>query len=116
MKKRRATERNLPSSVGTRPQRDRSGASRGTTLPRSRHRREAASPQGRERVEPPRHHLDGRLPTGQRHGESGIRQEDPGGWTERRFHLGTYKEIFDAEVFAVYQDLSVIGQRQQSDR
>ena len=45
----------------------------------------------------------------------GRTREDPGGWTERRFHLGTNKEIFDAEVSAVYQALTVIDQRQQGD-
>ena len=28
-----------------------------------------------------------------------------GGWSRRRFHLGTNKEVFDAEVFAIYQAL-----------
>ena len=28
--------------------------------------------------------------------------QSPGGWTGRRFHLGTNKEVFDAEVFAIY--------------
>ena len=28
-----------------------------------------------------------------------------GHWAGRRFHLGTNKEVFDAEVFAIYQAL-----------
>ena len=32
------------------------------------------------------------------------------GWTGRRFHLGTNKEVFDAEVLAIYQALSALGQ------
>ena len=35
------------------------------------------------------------------------------GWTGRRFYLGTNKEVFDAEVFAVYQALRTIEQRQE---
>ena len=27
------------------------------------------------------------------------------GWSRRRFHLGTNKEVFDAKVFAIYQAL-----------
>ena len=26
----------------------------------------------------------------------------PGGWTGRRYHLGTNKEVLDAETFAIY--------------
>lgn len=40
----------------------------------------------------------------------------PSGWTERRFHLGSNKEVFDAEVYAIYQALSTMGQRQESGR
>ena len=29
------------------------------------------------------------------------------GWTGRRFHLGTNKEVFDTEAFAIYQALKV---------
>ena len=38
----------------------------------------------------------------------------PGGWTGCRFHLGNNKEVFDAEVFAIYQALCVFEQRQES--
>ena len=38
------------------------------------------------------------------------------GWTGRRYHLGSNKEVFDAEVFAVYRALSVIDQRQEQGR
>ena len=36
------------------------------------------------------------------------------GWIGRRFHLGNNKEVFDAEVYAIYQALSVMDQRQES--
>ena len=36
------------------------------------------------------------------------------GWTSRRFHLGGNKEVFDAEVYAILQALSIIDQRQES--
>ena len=39
-----------------------------------------------------------------------------GGWTGRRFHLGTNKEVFDAEVFAICQALSIVDQRQERGR
>ena len=38
------------------------------------------------------------------------------GWTGRRFHLGTNKEVFDAEVYAIYQALRIFEERQQSGR
>ena len=38
------------------------------------------------------------------------------GWTGRRYHLGSNKGVFDAEVFAVYRALSVIDQRQEQGR
>ena len=38
----------------------------------------------------------------------------PGGWSGCRFHLGTNKEIVNAEVFAIYQALRVVDQRQES--
>ena len=37
-------------------------------------------------------------------------------WTGRRFHLGSNKEMFDAEVYAIYQALSIMDQRQESGR
>ena len=36
------------------------------------------------------------------------------GWTGRRFHLGDNKEVFDAEIFAIYQALRIFEARQQS--
>ena len=38
------------------------------------------------------------------------------GWIGRRFHLGTNKEIFDAEVYAIYQALRVFEERGQAGR
>ena len=58
-----------------------------------------------------RHHLDRRLSTRQRQGSV---WRSPGGWTGRRFHLGNDKEVFDAELYAIFQALSIIGQRQES--
>ena len=40
----------------------------------------------------------------------------PQGWTGQHFHLGSNKEVFDAEVFAIYQSLRVIDQRQETGR
>ena len=37
------------------------------------------------------------------------------GWTNRRFHLDN-KEVFDAEIFAIYQALGVFRARQESGR
>ena len=31
--------------------------------------------------------------------------QSPSGWTGRRFHVGTKKEVFDAKTFAIYQAL-----------
>ena len=39
-----------------------------------------------------------------------------GGWTGRRFQLGKNKEVFDAEVFAVWQALRALEQRNERDR
>lgn len=37
----------------------------------------------------------------------------PGVWAGRRFHLGTNKEVFDAEVFAIYQALiAIVGRKE----
>ena len=41
--------------------------------------------------------------------------ETPSRWTGRRFHLGTNKEVFDAEVYAIYQALYSLNQRQEKD-
>ena len=42
--------------------------------------------------------------------------EEEGGWTGRRFQLGKNKEVFDAEVFAVWQALRALEQRSESGR
>ena len=42
--------------------------------------------------------------------------ETPGGWTGCRYHLGSNKEVFDAEVFAVYRALRVIEQGRERGR
>ena len=36
------------------------------------------------------------------------------GWAGRRYHISDNKEVFDAEVYAVFQALSIIDQRQES--
>ena len=36
------------------------------------------------------------------------------GWIGRRYHLGTKKEVFGAEIFAIYQALRALNQRQES--
>ena len=41
---------------------------------------------------------------------------EEGGWTGRRFQLGINKEVFDAEVFPVWQALRALGQRNERDR
>ena len=38
----------------------------------------------------------------------------PRGWTGRRFHLGINKEIFGAEVYAIYLALSIIDRERES--
>ena len=38
------------------------------------------------------------------------------GWTGKRFHLGTNKEVFDAEVYAIYQALRIFEERGQSGK
>ena len=38
----------------------------------------------------------------------------PSGWTGRRYHLGTNKEVFGAEVYAIYRALSIMDQEQRS--
>ena len=38
------------------------------------------------------------------------------GWTGRRFHLGTNKEVFDAEVYAIYQALRTFEERQETGK
>ena len=40
----------------------------------------------------------------------------PSGWVGRRCHLGNNKEVFDAEVFAIYRALRIINRRQESGR
>ena len=40
----------------------------------------------------------------------------PEEWSGQRFHLGTNKEVFDAEVYTIYQALHIAAQRQESGR
>ena len=40
--------------------------------------------------------------------------QTPGGWTGRRSRLGSNKEAFDAEVYAICQPLLPLDQRQES--
>ena len=40
--------------------------------------------------------------------------QTPEGWAGQRYHLGTNKEVFDAEVYAIYQALRVSDQRQEN--
>ena len=44
------------------------------------------------------------------------RSPDRGRWTGRRFQLGKNKEVFDAEVFAVWQALRALEQRSEHGR
>ena len=37
------------------------------------------------------------------------------GWTERRYHLGNNKEVFGAEVYAIYQALCLFDARSESN-
>ena len=39
-----------------------------------------------------------------------------GGWTGRRIQLGKNKEVFDAEVFAIWQALKALEQRNERGR
>ena len=44
-------------------------------------------------------------------GEAGaacVWKREDGSWTGRRFHLGANKDVFDAEVFAIYQALKAL--------
>ena len=43
----------------------------------------------------------------------GMRRETTSGWAGRHFRLGQNKEVFDAEVYAIYQALCILGQRQE---
>ena len=47
---------------------------------------------------------DGSRPENKRVGAAFVWRA-PSGWSGRRFHLGTNNEVFDAEVFAIYQEL-----------
>ena len=40
--------------------------------------------------------------------------QSPGDWTERHFHIETKKAVFDAVIFAIYQALRALDQRQAS--
>ena len=42
--------------------------------------------------------------------------EIPSGWTGRRFHLDSNKEVFDAEVNAICQALCIADRREESGR
>ena len=80
---------------------------------------EGRGPQDGERVGPAGYKTDGRLPTGERGGGAACVRRSPegeGGWTGRRFQLGTNKEVFDAEVLAIWQALRVLEQRKESGR
>ena len=57
------------------------------------------------------------LKSGKRCGGSSVRLEVPGGgWAGRRFQLGTNKEVFEAEAFAIWQALRALEQRGESGR
>ena len=49
-------------------------------------------------------------------GAACIWRSPEGGWTGRRFQLGKNKEVFDAEVFAVWQALRALERRNERDR
>ena len=36
-------------------------------------------------------------------------------WTGRRYNLGTNKDVFDAETFAIYQALRALGRAKRAD-
>ena len=63
--------------------------------------------------------LDGWFPTGKRSGGSGVRLEVPrgrGAVDGTPLPASSNKEVFDAEVFAVWQALYVLEQRKESGR
>ena len=60
-----------------------------------------------------RYHLDRRIQVRQRQGGNGVHLEDPGGLDRKRFHLGSNKEVLDAETFAIYQALKIFQARQE---
>ena len=43
-------------------------------------------------------------------------QEQDGEWKGRRFHHGDNKEVFDVEVYAIYQALKTFEGRRQSGK
>ena len=43
-------------------------------------------------------------------------QDQDGEWTGRRFHLGDNKEVFDVEVYAIYQALKIFKEHRQSGK
>ena len=49
-------------------------------------------------------------------GAACVLRSPEGGWTGRRFQLGRNKEVFDADVFAVWQTLRALEQRSERDR
>ena len=58
--------------------------------------------------------MDRRLPVRQRRGGGGCVWRRGESWTGRRFHLGCNKEVFDAETFAIYQELRICDEDQRS--
>ena len=68
---------------------------------------------------PTGHDVDGWIETGGRCGGRGVRLDvngRGGGWTGRRFQLGKNKEVFDAEMFAVWQALGALEQKSEHGR
>ena len=57
--------------------------------------------------------LDRRLTARQWESGGGMCRETTSGWAGRHFRLGQNKEVFDAEVYAIYQALCILGQRQE---
>ena len=59
---------------------------------------------------------DGSRQEGGAVGAACVWRSPEGGWTGRRFQLGKNKEVFDAEVFAVWQAHRAFEQRSERDR
>ena len=49
------------------------------------------------------------------HKQTRVWRSPEGGWTGRRFQLGKNKEVFDPEVFSVWQALRALEQRSEGD-
>lgn len=87
----------------------------GPALPRlGIRRREGPGTGGGPELGAPGHHLDRRLADRQLSGGSDTRLVLPGGWIGRRYHLGTNKEVFGAEAFAICRAPRTFDQRQES--